>query len=72
MPAKTQTKPSQKIEKPTIKHQQSNKVNKHTIIDKTLKLLSLSQKLIPLKKPNFGSEIGAVLYQRGLKKFIGP
>ena len=67
MPAITQTKSSQKIE---------NKINKYIIIDKTLKLLPLRQNLIPLNipiskicsKPNFVSQIGAVLYQQGLKK----
>ena len=45
MPAKTQTKSSQKIEK------QSNKLNKYIIIDKILKLLPLRQNLIPLNIP---------------------
>ena len=73
MPAKIQ-KSSQKIEK------QTNKLNKYIIIDKTLKLLPLRQNLIPLNipiskkcsKPNFVSEMGALLYLQGLKKFIGP
>ena len=73
MPAKTQTKSSQKIEK------QTNKINKYIIIGKILKLLA-RQNLIPLNipiskissKPNFVSEIYAVLYLQGLKNFIGP
>ena len=75
MPAKTQTKSSQKM-----RNKQSNKLNKYIINEKTLKLLPLRQNLIPLKIPiskicsntNFVSEIGAVLYLQGLKKFIGP
>ena len=65
MPAKTQPKSSQK----KLRNKQSNKLNKYIIIDKTLKFLPLRQNLIPLNipiskicsKPNFVSEMGAVL-----------
>ena len=75
MPAKTQTKSSQNIEKQTI-----NKQNKNKIIAKTLKLLPLRKNLIPLSIPIsviclkliFVSKIAAVFYLQGLKKIIGP
>ena len=76
MPAKTNKIKNyhKKTEKQTIK------LNKYIIIAKTFKLLPLRQNLIPLNipisricsKPNFVSEIGAVLYLQGLKKLIGP
>ena len=74
MPAKTQTKSSQKIEK------QTNKLNKFIVLHKTWKLLPLRHNLTPwnipiskiCSKPKFVSEIGAVLYLQGLKKFNGP
>ena len=74
MPAKTQTKLSQKIEKQIIK------LNKNIFIAKTLMLLPIRQNLIPIyvhfskvcSKPIFDSQIAAVLYLQRLKKFIGP
>ena len=72
MPAKTQTKSSQKLEKQTIKLTKQKQ--------SLLKLLPLRQHLIPLNIPIskiyskqiFGSEDAAVLYLQGLKKIIGP
>ena len=63
-----------------LRNKQSNKLNKYIILDKTWKLLPQRQNLTPLKipfpkilsKPKFVSEIGAVLYLQGLKKFIDP
>ena len=54
-----------------LRNKQSNKLNKYTVIDKTLNLLTIRQSLIPLnipiqkyvQKPNFVSEIVTVLYK---------
>ena len=75
MPAGTQTKSSQKIEK-----LKESKLNKNIIIAKTLKAFKPKAIFFPFKnpiskicsKPIFVSEIGPVLYLQDLKKIHWP
>ena len=75
MPARTQTKSSQKIEK-----LKESKLNKNILIAKTLEAFKPEAKFFPFQntyfknmfKTNFFSKIGPVLYLQDLKIIIGP
>ena len=75
MPARTQTKSAQKIEK-----LKETKLNKNILVAKTLEAFKPKTKFFPLKKsiseicskPAFASEISPVLYLQDLKNIHWP